>query len=132
MKNFISAFSSTIATIAVYLLGGWDIALQTLLIVIAIDYISGICKAIYQKKLDSRVGLKGILKKIGYLLIIVLSVVLDRITGDTGAIRTLVIYFFVANEGISILENWGNMGLPLPRKIFDILEQLKKDNDTDE
>ena len=54
--------------------------------------------------------------------------ILDKIAGNTGAIRTLVIYFFVANEGISILENWGGMGLPMPQKIFDVLEQLKNDN----
>ena len=58
-----------------------------------------------------------------------LSVVMDKIVGDTGAIRTMVIYFFVANDGISILENWGEMGLPLPQKIFNVLEQLKNDND---
>jgi len=128
MKNLINFITGTLATTLVYFLGGWDIALQTLLIVIAIDYISGVCKAIYKKKLDSKVGLKGILKKIGYLLIVALAVVLDRITGNTGAIRTLVIYFFVANEGISIVENWGGMGLPLPQKILDVLEQLKNEN----
>ena len=57
-----------------------------------------------------------------------LSVVMDKIAGDTGAIRNMVIYFFVANDGISILENWGDMGLPLPQKIFDVLEQLKNDS----
>ena len=60
------------------------------------------------------------------------AVILDRIMGDTGAIRTLVIYFFIANDGISILENWGGMGLPLPQKMFDVLEQLKDDNDSQE
>lgn len=128
MKNIINFITSTLATALVYFLGGWDVALQTLLIVIVVDYISGVCRAIYKKKLNSKVGVKGILKKIGYLLVVVLAVVLDRIMGNTGAIRTLVIYFFVANEGISILENWGDMGLPLPQKMFDVLEQLKKDN----
>lgn len=120
---------STLTTSLVYFFGGFDIALQTLLIVIILDYITGICKAIYNKKLNSSVGRKGIIKKVGYLLVVVLSVLLDRLAGNTGAIRTLVIYFFVANEGISILENWGGMNLPLPQKIFDILEQLKKEND---
>lgn len=129
MKNNINLTISTLATTLVYFLGGWDVALQTLLIVIVIDYLSGICRAIYKKELNSKVGAKGIIKKVGYLLIVALAVVLDRVIGDTGAIRTLVIYFFVANEGISILENWGDMGLPLPQKIFDVLEQLKNDND---
>ena len=112
-----------------YHLGGWDIALQTLLIIIVLDYITGICKAIHNKKLNSEIGLKGIVKKVGYLIIVAVAVILDRIAGNTGAIRTLVIYFFVANEGISILENWGGMGLPLPKKLTETLEQLKNDND---
>lgn len=128
MKNFINFVTGTLATALVYFLGGWDIALQTLLIVIVLDYITGICKAVYNKKINSSVGLKGIMKKIGYLIIVAVAVILDRIAGNTGAIRTLVIYFFVANEGISILENWGGMGLPLPQKLTDTLEQLKNDN----
>lgn len=128
MKNLINFITGTLATALVYFLGGWDIALQTLLIVIVLDYITGICKAIYNKKINSSVGLKGIMKKIGYLIIVAVAVILDNITGNTGAIRTLVIYFFVANEGISILENWGGMGLPLPQKLTDTLEQLKNDN----
>lgn len=123
--NFITG---TLATTLVYFLGGWDIALQSLLIFIVIDYITGICKAVYNKKLNSSVGAKGIIKKVGYLLIVAISVILDKIAGDTGAIRTLVIYFFVANEGLSIIENWGGMGLPLPNKIKEILEQLKNEN----
>ncbi len=128
MKNFISFITGTLATALVYFLGGWDIALQILLTVIVLDYITGVCKAIYNKKMNSKVGAKGIIKKLGYLIVVAVSVELDRITGNTGAIRTLVIYFFVANEGISILENWGGMGLPLPQKLTDTLEQLKNDN----
>lgn len=129
MKNFINFVTGTLATTLVYFLGGWDIALQLLISVIVLDYITGLFKAIYNKKINSSVGLKGIIKKIGYLIIVAVSVILDKIAGNSGAIRTLVIYFFVANEGISILENWGGMGLPLPQKIFDVLEQLKNDND---
>jgi toxin secretion/phage lysis holin len=129
MKNFINFVTGTLATALVYFLGGWDIALQVLITVVILDYITGLCKAISDKKVNSAVGLKGIVKKLGYFIIVAVSVVLDRISGNTGAIRTLVIYFFVANEGISILENWGGMGLPLPKKIFDVLEQLKNDND---
>ena len=128
MKNFINLISGTLATTLVYFLGGWDIALQILITVIVLDYVTGVFKAIYNKKINSSVGLKGIIKKIGYLIIVAVAVILDKIAGNTGAIRTLVIYFFVANEGISILENWGGMGLPLPQKIFDVLEQLKNDN----
>ena len=119
---------STLTTMLVYYLGGWDIALQLLLSMIILDYVTGLCKAIYHKKLNSSVGIKGIIKKIGYLIIVAVSVILDRVTGDTGAIRTLVIYFFVANEGISILENWASMELPLPTKLTTLLEQLRNEN----
>ena len=128
MKNLINFITSTLTTTLVYFLGGWDVALQILVAVVVLDYITGICKAIYNKKMSSTVGLKGIMKKVGYFIIVAVAVILDRITGGTGARRTLVIYFFVANEGISILENWGGMGLPLPQKLMDTLEQLKSEN----
>lgn len=128
MKNVINFFTSTLLTTVVYFLGGFDTALQTLLIIIVLDYITGVCEAIVSKKVSSKIGAKGIMKKVGYLIIVAVSVQLDLIVGDTGAIRNLVIYFFVANEGISILENWGSMGLPLPQKILDVLEQIKNEN----
>ena len=128
MKNLISFITSTLLTTVVYFLGGLDIALKTLLIFILLDYVTGLCKAIVNKKVNSIIGIKGIIKKIGYLIVVALSVQLDNITGSTGALRTLVIYFFVANEGISVLENWGSIGLPLPKKIMETLEQLKKEN----
>ena len=127
MKNIINFVTSTLLTTVVYFLGGLDIALKTLLIFILLDYITGLCKAIVNKKVNSIIGVKGIIKKIGYLIVVALSVQLDNITGSTGALRTLVIYFFVANEGISVLENWGSIGLPLPKKIMETLEQLKKE-----
>src|SRR5574344_1913333 len=127
MKYFLNFFTSTVLTTVLYFLGGWDMAFQTLLIIIVLDYITGICKAIVNKKINSNIGAKGIIKKVGYLIIVALSFYLDKVVGDTGAIRSLVIYFFVANEGISILENWGAMGLPLPKKIFEVLDQIKNE-----
>lgn len=132
MKNIINFVTSTLLTTVVYFLGGLDIALKTLLVFMLLDYITGICKAIVNKKVNSIIGIKGIIKKIGYLIVVALSVQLDNITGGTGALRTLVIYFFVANEGISVLENWGFIGLPLPKKIMETLEQLKKENGGEE
>ena len=129
MKTVINFFSGSLLASITYFLGGWDSALQTLLLVMVLDYITGVCKAIKQKKLNSKTGLLGILKKIGYLVIVALAVVIDHLSGETGAVRTLVIYFFVANDGLSILENWGAMGLPLPKKLIELLEQLKKEND---
>lgn len=129
MKNIINFISGTVLSGIAYVLGGWDFALQTLLLVMALDYITGVCKAIKLKKLNSKTGFTGILKKFGYLIIVALAVVIDNMAGDTGAVRTLVIYFFVANDGLSILENWGAMGLPLPKKLFELLEQLKDKHD---
>ena len=125
MRHFVNNAISIILTTFVYLVGGIDIAMKSLLIVIVIDYITGVISAIYNKKLNSTIGLKGILKKFSYLIIVSLSVILDRIVGDTGAIRTIVIYFFVANDGISIVENIGKMGVPLPKKLTEVLEQLR-------
>ena len=129
MKRFITEILIAISSTILYLLGGWDIALKCLVIVMIIDYITGVMSAIFNKKVDSRIGLKGILKKFGYLCIVALSVILDTITGETGVIRTLVIYFFVANDGISIIENIAKMGVPMPKKLIDVLEQLKKKGD---
>lgn len=126
MKYIISDVISVILTFLIYLLGGLDIALKSLLIVIVIDYATGILSAIYNKQINSKVGFKGILKKFSYLLIIALSVIIDNILGQSGTIRTLVIYFFVANDGISILENVAEMNIPLPPKLLETLEQLKK------
>lgn len=128
MKYVFNFITTTVLTTVLYFLGGWDMALKTLLIIIALDYLTGVCDAIANKEINSKIGAKGIIKKVGYLIIVAVSVQLDQIVGDTGAIRNLVIYFFVANEGISILENWGSMGLPLPEKVMEVLEQLKKEN----
>ena len=129
MKRFITEILIAIPSTILYLLGGWDIALKCLVIVMIIDYITGVMSAFFNKKVNSRIGLKGILKKVGYLCIVALSVILDTISGETGVIRTLVIYFFVANDGISIIENIAKMGVPMPKKLIDVLEQLRKKGD---
>ena len=128
MKEIIDSVLAVIATTFIYLIGGLDIALVCLLIAIILDYISGIIKAYVTKELSSKIGLKGILKKVGILLIVMLSVLVDRVTGETGAVRTLVIYYFVANEGLSILENLGQAGVPIPESIKKALKVLKKEN----
>lgn len=126
MKHLINDIASVILTTFVYLLGGFDIALQSLLIVMIIDYLTGIASAIYNKNLSSKIGLKGILKKFCYLCVVALSVVIDNLTGQSGLIRSLVIYFFVANDGLSIIENMAEMNVKLPEKLIDALEQIKK------
>lgn len=128
MKEGICVFIASIGTALIWLFNGIDIAMQCLLIAIIIDYISGLIKAYNTKTLDSKIGFKGILKKVGILCIVALAVLVDRITGESGAIRTLVIYYFVANEGLSILENLSLAGLPIPQSIKKALQALKKEN----
>ena len=127
MKEVICTICASIGTAFIYLIGGFDVAIQCLLIAIALDYLSGITKAFIQKNLSSEIGFKGILKKVAILFIVMLGVLVDRVTGESGAIRTLVIYYFVANEGLSILENLGECGLPIPKKLKEALKALKKE-----
>lgn len=126
MRQLFNDIFSVILTTFVYLMGGFDIALQSLIIVIVIDYLTGIASAVYNKELSSKVGFKGIIKKFCYLLVVGLSVVIDNLTGQSGIIRSLVIYFFVANDGISIIENMAEMNVKLPKKLIDSLEQIRK------
>ena len=126
MKYTFNNITSIIFTTFVYLIGGFDIAMQSLLIVMVVDYLTGFASAIYNKNLSSKIGFKGILKKFSYLCVVALSVVIDNLTGQNGLIRTLVIYFFVANDGLSIIENMAEMNIKLPQKLIDCLEQIKK------
>ena len=116
---------ASIGTFFAYILGGFDIALQCLLIAIALDYITGLMKSYDSGTLNSNKGFKGLLKKIAMLCLVVLSVQLDNLAGETGVIRTLVIYYLVANEGLSIVENLGQMGILVPEILLKKLEQLK-------
>lgn len=129
MKQFITNGISFIITCLTYFLGGFDLALKSLLIVMIIDYLTGVSSAIYNKKLSSKIGFKGIIKKFCYLLVVGLSVAIDNLTGQNGIIRSLVIYCFIANDGISIIENMGELDIKLPQKLIDTLEQLKKKGD---
>lgn len=126
MKHLITDVASVILTTCIYLLGGWDIAIQSLIIVMVIDYLTGIASAVYNKQLSSKIGFKGIIKKFCYLLVVALSVVIDNLTGQSGIIRSLVIYFFVANDGLSIIENMAEMNIKLPKKLIDSLKQIKE------
>lgn len=128
MKEISSSIIALICTGCVYLLGGWDVSLICLVIAIAIDYVSGIMKAFVMKELSSKIGLRGLLKKVGVLMVVMLAVIVDRVTGETGMVRNLVIYYFVANEGLSIIENLGQTGVPIPSSIKKALRALKKES----
>ena len=102
---------------AIGLMGGIDVALRSLFIIMVLDYITGVLSAIYNKELSSKIGLKGIGKKLAYLCGVILACVLDSLTGQTNIIRMLVIYLFIANDGISIVENLAEMNVKLPKKV---------------
>ncbi|MBQ7574631.1 MAG: phage holin family protein [Clostridia bacterium] len=104
--------------------GGFDILIKALLIMTVLDYILGVIKAIYNKELSSEIGFKGLIKKFVMFLVVVLSVVLQKIVGDAIIIRDITIMFFIANEGISILEN-AAVFIPLPDVLKNTLMQLR-------
>lgn len=112
------------------ILGGWDKALEILLIFIVLDYITGIGASIKNKRLRSDVGFNGIFKKGSIFLVVIVAAQLDRITGNSAALfRTSTCFFFIANEGLSILENVGEVGVKLPSFITKVLEKLRDTND---
>lgn len=136
IKNGVLAALAVVGSAIANALGGWDAALQTLLIFMAVDYLTGIIVAgVYKKSgksetgaLESRAGLKGLIRKLASLLIVLVGVCLDRLVGGS-YVRMAVIIFFCANEGISILENVGLMGVPYPAFLKNALEVLRKKGD---
>ena len=108
-----------------WFLGGCDGLLFALVAFVVIDYITGIMCAVVDKKLSSAVGFKGIFKKVLIFALVGVGHILDtRVIGAGSALRTAVIFFYLSNEGISLLENAGHLGLPIPKKLKSILEQL--------
>jgi toxin secretion/phage lysis holin len=107
-------------------LGGFDGFLYALIVFIVIDYITGLMSAIIEKRLSSEIGAKGIFKKVLIFFLVGVAHIIDsQIIGDGSAIRTAVIFFYLSNEGISIIENASRIGLPVPEKLKDILAQLR-------
>lgn len=101
--------------------------LFALIAFVVIDYITGIMCAVADKKLSSAVGFKGICKKVLFFALVGLGHILDtRVIGAGSVLRTAVIFFYLSNEGISLLENAAHLGLPVPKKLKDVLEQLHK------
>lgn len=130
--KYVKAFLGIFNTIVGYWLGGFDEMLIALLIFMICDYLTGVMKAIIKKKVSSEIGFKGIFKKILILFLVGIAVRLDIILNLDDALRYLVIGFYIANEGISILENAGEMGLPFPKKLKEVLVQLNNEEKEDE
>ena len=114
------------ATLLQFLFGGWSAPLQILVAFIVIDYLSGVVAAFVCKRLDSAIGARGIAKKVGFLVLVAVAHLLDRIAGlGAPVLQTATIWFLVANEGISITENLGEIGVPIPQAIQEALRRLK-------
>ena len=126
MVDVLRIAAAGIGGIATYIWGPWDALIIALVAMVAIDYITGIIKAAVQGKLSSLVGFKGLLKKVAIFLLVAVGVMVDKIIPATNeAVRNAVIFFYIANEGLSILENAGELGLPLPAALKKSLEKMK-------
>ena len=120
---------ATVGTTFTWLFGAWDIALTVLVCFMILDYITGVIRAFIKKEVSSNVGLIGIARKSLILVVLIVGVLLDRLLNEgTWVFRTLIAYFYIANEGISLLENCVGLGLPVPQKLQDTLIQLKEGN----
>ena len=139
IKNGVLAALATVGTFVAHALGGWDAAMQVLVALMALDYLTGILvAAVWQRSnksstgaLDSKAGFKGLCKKGMILLRVWLGVLLDNAFGTT-YVRMAVIIFFIGNEGISFLENLGLMGVPFPEFLKKALEALRDQGDAGE
>lgn len=115
-----------------WFLGGFDGFLYALIAFTVIDYITGVMCAITDKKLSSSVGFKGICRKVLIFTLVGIGNIVDvYVLGQGGVLRTAVIFFYLSNEGVSILENSAHLGLPIPEKLKEVLEQLHERGDND-
>ncbi len=128
MKEFWNVTQAVFAAVGGwlgYFLGGCDGLLYALLVFVVLDYITGIMCAIADKKLSSAVGFKGICRKVLMFALVGIGHLLDtHIFGEAGVLRTAVIFFYLSNEGLSLVENAAYLGLPVPEKLRLVLEQL--------
>ena len=115
-----------------YFLGGCDGLLYTLLAFVILDYLTGVMCAIVDKKLSSEIGFRGIFKKVLIFVLVGVGHLMDvQILGAAGVLRTAVIFFYLSNEGGSLVENAAHLGLPIPTKLKAVLEQLHDRSEKD-
>ena len=135
MKEFWNTIQMVFAAVGGwlgYFLGGCDGLLIALVVFAVVDYITGVMCAISDKKLSSEVGFRGICRKVLIFILVGVGNIVDMYVLQNGNIlRTAVIFFYLSNEGISLLENAGRIGLPIPQKLKDILAQLHSEGDND-
>lgn len=137
IKNLILTFFALAGAWIAKSLGGWDSAMTALIIIMGIDFVTGVLIALVWGKsgksetgaVDSRASFKGLCRKVVILLAVFIAVQLDNVLQTGGVVRLGVILFFIGNEGISVIENMGIMGVPMPDFIKKRFEQLRKEND---
>lgn len=133
MKTIWNTIQFTLTTIGGwlgYFLGGLDGLVYALVIFVSLDYITGLMKSVVEKRLSSEVGAKGIFKKVIIFFLVGIAHIIDsRLIGTGSAIRTAVVFFYISNEGISIIENAAILGVPIPQKLKNVLAQLNKEKD---
>ena len=125
MKYFFQTVIAVIGSLSAYLWGGWSALLGILLAFVVIDYITGVLAAGHEGKLNSAVGFKGIGKKIGIFVLVAIAHLVDMALGDGTLIRDAAIFFYIANELLSIIENAGVLGVPIPDILLRAVEILK-------
>lgn len=131
--NFIQTIFAAIGGYIGWFLGGVDGFMYALITFVVIDYVTGLMVAVLERKLSSEVGFRGIFKKVLIFTLVGIGNIIDvHLIQNGSAIRTAVIFFYVSNEGISILENSAKIGLPIPQKLKDILKQLNKEENKNE
>lgn len=134
MFNWFSVIIGIVGGFLAKLLGGYDMLLRAMILLVVFDYISGFIKGIYLKELSSDIGFKGILKKVTIFIVIALSVVVQELVGNAVAVREIVIMFFICNEALSLLENAAVL-TPIPAPLKNVLLQLRNktlNNDKEE
>lgn len=128
MKELWNTFQAVIAALGGwlgYFLGGCDGLLYALIVFVVLDYITGVLCAIADRRLSSAVGFKGICRKVLIFAFVGIANILDvHVIGTGCVVRTATIFFYISNEGVSILENAANLGLPVPKKVKEVLRQL--------
>ena len=125
LLNYLKGVVAIVGTALTWLFGAWDTTLMVLVCFMALDYCTGVIRAFINKEVSSDVGLKGIARKAVIFIVLIVAVLLDRLLNTgTWVFRTLICYFYIANEGISLLENCAGLGLPIPDKLKDALAQL--------
>lgn len=128
--NWISVFFGVIGGGLSYWLGGWDVLLKTIVFLAVADYVTGWIKGIYTKQLSSEIGFKGLLKKIVMFIVIAVAYVIQGLVGGKIPLREVVIMFYIANEGLSLLEN-AAVFVPVPEKLKAVLLQLREKDESE-